>query len=548
MFLYYCIIPRSTAQTPFTTVDSININNITAAITVHGDMWLNPITGSMGCYMNDSNKSLSGFGGFWISGYNASSSQLHVSAQIDRSIGIDYWPGPLDASDTLTYATSQSWAKIWKVSYADIQYYQSLATHNTSNTPEAILTWPGKGNANAQGNGVMPLTITNNMAPFIDLNGNGIYEPLLGEYPDIKGDEALWWVFSDNGPTHSTTHGKPLNVEIDVMAYAYKRNTLIDNVVYYEYTVKNHSSNTYDSCRIGLWDDVDLGWYYNDYIGFDSTWRMGISYQAENDNGTSGGHPVNFYFYKPMSAITMVASPGDAGSSYVPAGSFVYLRNDNSVMGLPTTDTQYSNYMRARLRNGQHYTDDFVGPGIPSVAYGSGGDCNYVFPGDPTDTMQWSECVCANVPSTRNYILTSNDFTLNAGANQKIVFAVISTKDTTNYFCPHASFSDIKIVADTAWANYYHPPGPDGVKNIAADNAINIYPNPAHNVLYIETNSNMHDEASVTIHNSLAQVMNVVITRTGQKSTVNLEGLSPGLYNVLYRKGTVTKTVQFVKE
>ena len=58
----------------------------------------------------------------------------------------------------------------------------------------------------------------------------------------------------------------------------------------------------------------------------------------------------------------------------------------------------------------------------------------------------------------------------------------------------------------------------------------------------------MHDEASVTIHNSLAQVMNVVITRTGQKSTVNLEGLSPGLYNVLYRKGTVTKTVQFVKE
>jgi hypothetical protein len=235
------------AQTAFSTIDSVDINNISASVLAHGDLWWNGDTVTSflpKCFFpKGTNKPINLVGTLWMSAYDAGN-DLHTAAQTYRiHREIEYWPGPLDAADTLTYATSEKWAKIWKVNRTDIQYFQSLTTHTTSNTPAAILTWPAKGNANAQGNAGAALTITDDMAPFADLNGNGIYEPLLGEYPDVPGDQALWWVFSDNGPTHSLTHGRPLGVEVHAMAYAYRRGTLIDNVIYYDYNIVNKSAN-----------------------------------------------------------------------------------------------------------------------------------------------------------------------------------------------------------------------------------------------------------------------------------------------------------------
>jgi hypothetical protein len=137
---------------------------------------------------------------------------------------------PYDSDNN--YTTSQSWAKIWKVTDTDIQQFQASAIHTMGNTPLSILAWPGKGNTYTTDNNGLPLTVNEDMAPFVDINGNGIYEPLLGEYPDIKGDEALWWIWSDNGPTHTETNGRPLDVEVHAMAYGYNRGTLINNVIY----------------------------------------------------------------------------------------------------------------------------------------------------------------------------------------------------------------------------------------------------------------------------------------------------------------------------
>ena len=261
----------ASAQAAFPTIDSVSINNISATVLVHGDMFWNPALEVAACeFPKGSGKSINFASALWMSGYDGGNN-LHVAAQTYRQNGNDYWPGPLDSSDTLTYATSHDWAKIWKVNRTDIQYFQSLTTHTTTNTPANILTWPGKGNTHARGDGGDSLTVTTDMAPFLDLNSNGIYEPLLGEYPDVKGDQALWWVFSDNGPAHTETNGKPLGVEIHAMAFAYNRGTLIDNVVYFDYTVTNKSANNYSNFRLALFDDIDLGYYQDDFIGYDST-------------------------------------------------------------------------------------------------------------------------------------------------------------------------------------------------------------------------------------------------------------------------------------
>ena len=38
-----------------------------------------------------------------------------------------------------------------------------------------------------------------NLAPFVDQKGDGIYDPTEGDYPDIEGDQAIWWVMNDVG-------------------------------------------------------------------------------------------------------------------------------------------------------------------------------------------------------------------------------------------------------------------------------------------------------------------------------------------------------------
>jgi len=546
--LAFFILSNAVAQTPFTTCDSVNINRINARILVHGDMFWNPQEGVAACqFPAGSGKDINFVAALWMGGYDGSG-QLHVSAQTYRQTGNDYWPGPL-TSDTLTYATSQNWAKIWKVSNSDIQSFLATATHTTTNTPQSILTWPGKGNTYAAGNAGAALTVSTGMAPFVDLNGDGIYEPLDGEYPDIKGDQALWWVFSDNGPSHGQTNGKPFGMEIHAMAYAYNRGTLIDNVIYFDYNLINRSSNTYTNTRLGLFDDIDLGWYDDDYIGFDSSHRMGVQYNGNNDDGAGGGFPYNSYgTHIPIVGMTMIVLPGDVGTSYIPAGSFIYFNNDASIIGNPVTDTQYNYYLNAQMNNGQHFTNDFQGPGIPCPAMGTGPNCNYVYTGDPSNAAQWSECGCNNTPGDRRFIISSNDMTLSPGSSQHIVMAFVTTNPDTLNGCPGASFDSLKIIADTAWTDYFNPPAVlTAVSNVTAG-SINIYPNPAHDVLYIQVTGSLPGDEQITIYNCIGQVMDLAIDYSGTKDGVNISSLPPGLYNVLYRKGNVQKIVKFLKE
>ncbi len=540
------------AQIPFNTMDSVHINKINASVLVHGDMWWNPVTQQAHAhYPANAATNINFVSSLWMSGYDAGNN-LHVSAQTYRISGNDYWPGPLNSSDTLTYATASDWAKIWKINRTDIQHFQSITTHTTANTPEPILRWPGKGNTYAQGNAGVPLTITDNMAPFVDLNSNGNYEPLLGEYPDVRGDQALWWVFSDNGPAHAQTNGKPLGVEVHGMAYAYKRGTLIDNVVYYDYTVINKSPNSYHDVRLSLFDDVDMGYFLDDYIGFDSAWRMGICYNANSDDGIAAGHPANAYGTAvPVMGVTLIVLPGDAGTSYVPAGSFVYHNNDNSIIGNPTVDSQYSNYMRAKIRNGQHFTNSFVGAGTPCNGYSSGPNSNYVYTGNPSVNTEWSECACNNNPGDRRFILSSADFNLAAGSSQHMVMAMVVT-DTGEGGCGKPlSFNNIKIVADTAWKNYYYPPAPlppSGVHDVEKTRALHIYPNPAKDKLFIEHTGNYGNEGTIQVFNSIGQLIPLHIIDTGKLHEADISLLPGGLYNVLYMQDGLHSTAKFIKE
>lgn len=515
ILLFLCLIGGgASAQTPFPNRDSVDANRISASVLLHGDLWWEggvPGYHPKCTYPPGSGKNVNFVGALWMSAYD-NAGQLHVASQTYRQDGNDYWPGPLDDNDTVDYPTSNKWAKIWKVQKAEIQDYLATSTHTTANTPMSILSWPAKGNATAMGKSGMPLTIYEDMAPFIDVNANGIYEPLNGDYPNIyNSDQALWWCFSDNGSTHTQSAGRPLKVQVHAMSYAYKRNTLIDQVVYYDYTIVNKSSEDYHDMRAALWNDVEIGYFLDDYIGFDSTWRMGIAYNGREEDGGSSSFPeVSYGANPPASAVTMVVSPGDA-EELQPLGSYMYYNNDGSALGNPRIDTEFNHYMRSRFRLGEHLQYD-------------GEDRQYALPDDATVIGGWNECTLGHAPGERRTILSSGDFNIASGERRRMVLALLV--DTTFGGCPSiTSFDTLRQLADTAWCNFHATHV--GVPNVnATAHVMKVYPNPAGNILHIDAGKGTKQ---ISVYNMMGQrLMNT--EQREPECNIDVTPYPPGLY------------------
>lgn len=119
----------------------------------------------------------------WLSGMSYDSDTvMHLSAQEYRLSRIDYYPGPI-SSDSIA---SAYWDRTWTVTKGMVD---STKNGLYTTLPEAVLNWPVKGRAQ--------YGERQELAPFEDVNNNGIYEPLLGDYPIIKGHISTIAIFND---------------------------------------------------------------------------------------------------------------------------------------------------------------------------------------------------------------------------------------------------------------------------------------------------------------------------------------------------------------
>jgi hypothetical protein len=242
----------------------------------------------------------------------------------------------------------------------------------------------------------------------------------------------------------------------------------------------------------------------------------------------------------------MVVCTGDAGSTYVPAGSFTTYNNDFSSIGNPSNDTQCSYYLRSQNRTGARFTYTYGGIGMPCLAAGSGRATNYVYDGDPSNPAEWSECGCLNTPGNMHFIVSTNDFDLSAGSTEHFVCALVVADSAGG--CPVASFNKIRIVADTAWGVYHHPPPPSGIRSVTDAAGPTLYPNPAHDRLIIENNCNAVGEESIAIYNAMGQVMSIPITKHGLKREADIGALPVGLYYLRYTNEMGQQSIKFLKE
>src|SRR5690606_23170947 len=117
---------------------------------------------------------------------------------------------------------------------------------------EALYQWPARGNQNAVGRNQSPLTLHGNFeyAPFIDVDGNEEYDPLEGDYPDILGDQFIWWVFNDKGNVKQQSKTEGIGIEVQASAFAYSTKDFLNDATFYNYRVINRGGLSLDSTYI----------------------------------------------------------------------------------------------------------------------------------------------------------------------------------------------------------------------------------------------------------------------------------------------------------
>lgn len=438
---------------------SLDINNVRAMVLNGGDMWWNlfdpryeiPKVDDPGLPKKHSLFS----GAVWIGGQDAQNNLYLASQTYRQSSGggapdAGYWPGPLDNTGNITKEECAAWNYHAKIDKATVDKFREdfskgiYASREESLLPQTIREWPAKKNPFVKAN------MNHELAPFVDVGGApDEYNPLDGDYPDFRGDQGIWWVMNDAGnvkePLSST-----IGLELQVLAFAFQTNNLINNMTFYKQKLINKGPNTLNNTYLGQWVDADLGFYNDDFVGCDVARGLGFCYNGDNDDEGANGYGLNppaigVDFFQGPTADAGDGIDNDRDGTIDEAGekiimsSFIYYNNDsNPTNGNPSRASDFYNYLQAIWKDGKQITFGGDGTNQSNQPYkfmfsdktdpqGFG----FTPPKSATVPFEWSETKTqatgqsSNTPADRRFLQSAGPFTLAQGAVNELTIGVV---------------------------------------------------------------------------------------------------------------------------
>tara|TARA_R110002049_G_scaffold270895_1_gene447959 strand:- start:1730 stop:3340 length:1611 start_codon:yes stop_codon:yes gene_type:complete len=357
--------------------------------------------------------------GFWVGG----KIDLNIPAQPDLLrlskifyINSDFTQGPIRLNNR-TGADPSYWNKTWKVTKTTINTH--IANYNNDNysTPRELLEWPAHGKDGA----------ADILAPFIDLNGNSIYEPEKGDYPNIKGDEAMYFICND---ARRGNHPDAMDIEVHGMVYGFNSpDEQLQNTIFINLKFINRSLFNYRDVYFGMYNDFDLGDPFDDFVGTDTSLNMVFGYNGDPVDGPRQGIPS--YGASPP-AIGMILLNKKLTNS-------MYYELNGSGNGEPENTADFYDCMKSKFKDGSHLK--YGGNGYFRSNGATQHDANFLFPGDPTyyEANAWTETntfSLPNSPGDRRIVASSkiDELPLNSSFEIDLayVFAENSLKNETN--------------------------------------------------------------------------------------------------------------------
>jgi hypothetical protein len=255
--------------------DSLDINNITARIYADNmNFW--DREGSSKYFVKHDGGSLSTmFNQVIHIGGEDSIGGVHLSTDLYGQGDNSFQLGPISNN---YIGNAVSWNRVYKINRSTIDSFISFIGTPNYIVPDIIKNWPAHGDvANGE---------ARDLAPFHDVNLNGVYEYYLGDYPLIKGDQAIFYIINDDTIHNGSV--QRLGVEVQVMVYGYNvdcdSGSVLNNTLFVDYKIINRSHNTYYNTFVESFSDIDVGYSANDKIGSDV--QRGTYFGYNNENST----------------------------------------------------------------------------------------------------------------------------------------------------------------------------------------------------------------------------------------------------------------------
>ncbi|NNE25406.1 MAG: hypothetical protein HKN09_01065, partial [Saprospiraceae bacterium] len=202
----------------------------------------------------------------WIAGTDPSGNLKTSAVTFRGDVLNDFAPGPFSINPDESDAYCNYWYRTWKVEKADLSLLKDLFDANQlldpSQVPDDILEWPAKGNP-----WIDNISIDQDLAPFKDLNNDGIYNPMDGDSPIVYQDtpEFIPYVFGfrvfNDYKLHTATNNIAVDVEVHHMFYLRNCPDLdpSNHSVFHKLSITNKGTSDIINTRIGLFEDQDLG-------------------------------------------------------------------------------------------------------------------------------------------------------------------------------------------------------------------------------------------------------------------------------------------------
>ncbi len=556
----------------------LNINNVRA--TVDANFLFHDFANSLPAFESPvgSNSHTIYAASLWLAGKDqGGTTKTNVNTYFNSSQQI---AGPIMTS-SLYSTEGTNWNKVWKIQCQEVQefnaWYECMLNPNCDENvdfpgyqiPASILTWPAHGDV-TKGQAY-------HLAPFFDRNGDQLYDPNTGDYPLVKGDEAIFFIYNDERPFYSGNDShSPMKTEVHGMAYAFSTgDEEINNTIFLNYKIYNRSSTDYNDCYTGFWADFDLGNYTDDFLGSDVNRSSFYAYNGDSFDDNNGG--IGYGSNLPAQSVTFLKGPkqddngqddafgignnesingtgfgdGIVDNEYWGLESFIRHNWGSTTLGTPNSEADFYNYLSGKKLNGS-----------PLTYYSTGVDCKYYYPGnsDPFNygtygvpQASWSEAGVGNPPGDRVGVGSSGPFTFQAGSSIEIDLALVFGRDMTGSG-PQAGISAMQQSIDEVRNQYLNGLTSNcspAVITTINNNVINyhsllIYPNPFNTQFTInyEIQSNT---ALLDVYNIVGEKIQSQ-TITQNSTVVDLSDQTNGFYFVTITDGANRISKKIVKQ
>jgi hypothetical protein len=260
----------------------------------------------------------------------------------------------------------------------------------------SIWQWPGKGNPYFEAWFGLPLPdLPGGLAPFHDRNGDGLYDPADGDYPEVPNlkaehAEIAWCVFNDAAEPYFYTDSEPLGIEVQPLFYTLNcaGSPQLDKTIFASVKVINRSGGQIDSMFMSLYTEFDIGCIQDDAPGSVPELNTVYSYNALPVDTSLG-----YWYCGEDDPILGVNPPAQAMTllnqdlhTYIPVYGPVAITDPPLGMLPPVNIEEYYLNMNGYWRDGTPLTKGGIGynPGLelPQVSH--------ALPDQPWDETGWS--------------------------------------------------------------------------------------------------------------------------------------------------------------